>query len=114
MVASADRAFDLTITEAYFESARDWLLEVEEHMPDIFIEMSGKSDDSHLKQLHWFAWSLYAKNSQPIKRSTLLQFLSTQVPSWAVEKMLDLAERSDLIQRQAGTDLFVPRPKGLK
>lgn len=114
MVASVDRGNDLRIEVSDFEQARDFLLEVETLMPDVFMEMSGRSDEHVLKQLHWYSWNLYAKTRTPISRALLLQYLSTMVPSYQVQPILELAERSDLLEREAGSDQFIPRPKGLR
>ena len=115
MVASVDRGDSMEITFEDFEFARDTLLEVEQTMPDIFMEMSAKSDDHHLKQLQNYCWRVYlATNKTPVEESFLLKFLGTQVPTWQVDKLLDLAERSDLIARVAGTKTYIPRPRGIK
>lgn len=112
MVSAASRGNELLITMADFERALAWLMEAEETMPDVFRNMTQKSDTQTLQELHFFCWSLYSKgNKQPIHEQKLVNFLSTKVPTDRIEKILDIADRAGIVKRQAGTTLWVPATK---
>ena len=91
--------------------AKDWLLGAEQVMPDIFREMSGKSDLLVLQELHFFMWQAYAKNKKPLHEGMLIHFLTGKVPSEKINRILEIAERSNMMTRHAGTKTYTPTPK---
>lgn len=100
-----------TISVSDVHRARMWLLGAEALMPDIFRDMVGKSDGQVIQELHLFLWKLWAKDRKPIHEARLFDFLRSRVPSEKVQKIIEIAERSDIIVRQAGSSLYTPRPK---
>jgi DNA polymerase III delta prime subunit len=91
--------------------ARDWLLHAESLMPDIFRGMVYKTDVQVIKEMHYFMWQKYATKREAIHEATLLSFLSAHgVGSEKVLRVLEVAERSGVIQREAGSKLYKPRP----
>jgi hypothetical protein len=111
MVASMSRSDELVITMEDLQRARDWLLHVEQVMPDLFLEMNNRNDSQVLQELHYYMWRVYMKENKPIHRARLLSFLQTKVPIDKVPRMLDGAEASGMIQRNAGYDTYIPRSK---
>lgn len=94
------------------ERAMAWLLEAEDLMPDIFRAMTGKSDHVIIEELHYHLTTLYTvAGKAPIHESRLWDFLKSRVPSERVERIMKTAEMADVIRRQAGTELYIPRPK---
>lgn len=91
--------------------AMDWLLTAERGMPDIFRQMTGRSDQQILQELHFHMFHLYEKEKKPIHQSRLLHFLSAHTTSDKVFKILEMAEKSKMLLRVPGTELFNPRPK---
>ncbi len=92
--------------------AIEWLLAAEVHIPDVFRAMIGKSDHQVIEELYYYLLSLWRTAGQsPIHESRLFSFLSQRVPSDKVHKLLEVAERSNVIARMAGTDTYIPRPK---
>lgn len=112
MASAASRTQKLTVDQIDVERARTWLLTAERYMPDVFREMSQKSDAQVIQEMHYFMWAMWAKDRKPIHESMLFHFLSTRVPSEKVSKILEIAERSNIISRAAGTQQYVPRPLG--
>lgn len=96
-----------------FDRARNWLLDAELHMPDIFREMVNKSDIRIIEELHFFAWQLYAKDKKPIHEARLIHFLQNRVPSEKIERMLDLCVKANIFDKipQGQGSLYRPRPK---
>lgn len=116
MVSAIARDDELCITLADVNRARDWLLEAEERMPDVFRDMAGKSDKQVIDDLYQYIWRLTAAtrdekgNLKPIHVTRLIQFLQTRVPSEKVMRIIELCVRSEMLQI-AGKDLYLP---GLK
>jgi hypothetical protein len=95
-----------------FHRARTWLLDVEKTMPDIFREMVGKSDVQVIDELHFYTWQIWIKEKKAVHVSRLIHFLQHRVPSDKVLRIIDIANKANIIQRLAGTeDQYVPRPK---
>lgn len=98
MVSAASRRNGLVITPFDFERARVWLLAAEAAMPDVFREMTQKSDTYVLQELVYTLFRMYAAaGRRPVHKSRLLAFLSERAPSEKVAKLLDLAEQSGLM-----------------
>lgn len=113
IIASMSRGNDLKITLLDLSRARDWLLEVEVSMPDIFREMVGKSDAQVLTELNQFMWQMFAlKKREPLHESLLVHFLQTRLPSERIDRVLQIAERAGHMAKMAGTtNMYIPRPK---
>jgi len=108
-ISSVSRSSDLLIKEEDFLRAQQWLLEVEDKMPDIFREMNGKSDKQVIDDLHSYLWRLYVRDKKPIHISRIVKFLQDKIPAEKVMRVLDLCQRSHTIERVAGTeDMFLP------
>lgn len=91
--------------------ALEWLVEAEHTMPDIFKAMEGRSDRDVLDELYIHVSGLFVGSHKPVQEARLVAFLATRTTSDKVMKVIEIAERSNMIVRTAGTDLFVPRPR---
>lgn len=111
MVAAISSTGKLVIRPEDFARGRDWLLQAESLMPDVFREMVQKSDASVIQELHLYVWQLWSKDKKPVHSSRIYHFLSTRVPSEKIGRVVDLAERSHILRRQAATDTYLPTPK---
>ena len=111
MIAAVSRSCALEITLHDLTRARDWLLHAEELMPDVFREMTQKSDAQVIQELHFFLWRLWVKEKKGIHESRLIHFLHNRVPSEKILRVIEMAERSNIISRAAGTSTYVPRAK---
>lgn len=113
MISSLSRNNSLQITMEDFTRARDWLLQAEIYMPDIFREMAGRSDAQVIHELHFFMFTLWSKSGhKPIHDTAIWNFLKTQLPSERISRVIETALRSNVIARVAGTtDFYIPRPK---
>lgn len=109
MVSAVSRSNDMCIEVIDVQRAQEWLLAVEERMPDIFREMAGQSDKAVIDDLHDFMWQAYARERKPIHESLVMRFLSGKVPAEKVMRVLDLAERSGVVQKATeGVMLWKP------
>lgn len=109
MVACASRSRSLHITLGDFQRAQTWLLDAEATMPNIFREMSQKSDAAVIQDLHFFMWGEYNKTKKHLHESLLIHYLSSKVSSEKISKILEIAERANYIQR-FGQNLYIPLP----
>jgi len=108
MISAVSRAHSLTVEACDVSRALSWLLEAEVTMPDVFRSMTGRSDNQVMQELHWAMWKRYAKDKKPIHIQWVFSFLKVHVPSEKVEKVAHIAERSGLMIRQPGTEMFIP------
>lgn len=115
MVAAASRqctnmnGLDLALED--FQRAQDWLLEAEVVMPDIFRSMSQKSDMEVMQELHNYVWAEYTRTKKAVHSTAITHFLATKIAAEKVPKVFALAEKSSMIERMAGTELWSPRHK---
>lgn len=99
MISSVSRSSDLQVELVDLTRAQDWLLEAEDKMPDIFRDMAGKSDKQVIDDLHDYMWRLFVRDKKPIHESRIVGFLQGKVPAEKVLRVLDLCERSRVIER---------------
>jgi hypothetical protein len=109
IISAVSRGSD-TVDVIDFNRARDWLLEVEQVMPDIFREMVQRSDAQVMDEMHLFAWREWAKDRRPISEMRLINFLKTRATSEKIPRILDMAVRSGMFESH-GAGLYTPRPK---
>jgi hypothetical protein len=94
------------------DRAIEWLVEVETFMPDIFRSMVGQSDHEVIDELYNHVVNMYSMSKRsPINERHLVMFLVRRVPSEKIPRILEAAERSNMIARVGGTDTYVPREK---
>lgn len=111
MIAAISRTGCPLVHFEDFARARDWLLHVEHLMPDIFREMVHKSDSEVIYELHHYMWHLWAKEKKLIHERSLIYFLQNRVPVEKIQRIIDAAERSHMIEREPGTNLYRPKPR---
>lgn len=99
MVSSASRGSDLIIRLEDFQRVQEWLITLEETIPDIFREMSGKSDKVVLDDLHGFIWRMFARTKVGVHETHLHRFLSQRIPSEKIITIMKIAESTGLIIR---------------
>ncbi len=109
MIASAARSDSMQIEMEDYQRAQSWLLQIEALMPDIFRDMNGRSDTDVLEELHFFMWRKYCVDKKPIHEATLYHFLGTKVPSEKIPRIIEVAERMNMMHRSAGSLLWTPR-----
>jgi hypothetical protein len=110
MVAAVSRQGKPTIEVEDVRTALAWLLQAEEVMPDIFRDMTQKSDSQVMQEMHFFMWKLWVKDKQPIHESRVIHFLSTRLPADKIGKVVEMAEKANIITRSAGSTAWIPRP----
>lgn len=100
MIASADRSNDLRIEVTDFQQALAWMVEAEEAMPNIFLEMVGKSDSQTLAELYQYVkglWDFPSTKGQPLRRGLLVNFLKNKVPAREIDKIIEVALEAEIL-----------------
>lgn len=112
MISSVSRSNDLVIYADDIERARNWLLEAEAVMPEVFKEMSGNSDGQLIQDLHWYVWELWSKGEKKgfIHRARIETFLSARTPAYNVENIVKVCIRAGVLIDK-GNDLYLPGTK---
>ncbi len=110
MISAASRSNELRVTSIDVDRAIAWLVQAESLMPDIFREMVGKSDGEVIRELHFFMWRIYTREKKALHESRLINFLKDRVPHEKILRIIEIAERANIISRGAGTALYVPKP----
>lgn len=100
-----------TISLLDFTRARDWLLDVEKNMPDIFRAMVQKSDQQVIDELHFFCWQRFVQTKKPLHESTLIHFLHNRVMSEKIPRILEICVRANIFDREVDSNTFIPRIK---
>jgi hypothetical protein len=103
MVSAISRSIhegvELIIRLEDVERAREWLLEAEGKMPDVFREMKLKSDVETIKELHFACWQKFTNSKQQMIHSEFLySFLSDRAPSEKIERIIDTAVKSGYLE----------------
>lgn len=112
IVSAVARTSGLVIEPLDIDRALAWLFEAEAVMPDIFREMIGRSDSQVLEEMHLHLFALWARDRKPFHTSAMANFLAFRVPSEKVPRIIEVAEKANMIARVAGTgDQWMPRPK---
>ena len=111
MISAASRGKMLLVTEFDFERAKAWLIQAEYYMPDVFKEMVHQSDGQVIMDLHFFMWQLWVKDKKPLHEARLINFLSNRVPTDRIIRVIEIAQRSNIINHLAGSMMYSPNPK---
>jgi len=116
MIAAAARTGTLHVTVDDYEKAKNWLLEAEVTMPDIFRSMGMRSDQQVLTDLHYYLYSKWASlaldKRKPLTDQDLYEYLTTRVPSDKIQRIIETAEKTGYIKRATYPGEWIPQPKG--
>lgn len=114
-IASISESNEMIITLPHFEQARDWLVEAELYMPEVFKAMRTGGDAAAIRELYHFAIQHYARTSKPLPESFLIEFLQEKIPAHSVPKVIDLMVRADLLEAQfnpaISRNMYIPKAK---
>lgn len=110
MISAISRTDDLAIKKEDVDRAFGWLFHAEKLMPDVFRDMTLKSDAQIMEELHHFLWQQFSRGQNPIHESKAIFFLQQRVPAEKVERVLGIAVKSGMLQRHDGAagPMYVP------
>lgn len=114
MISNVSRNSSMMIELEDVERARSWLLEAETTMPEIFKDMSGKSDRDVIQDLHGYVWQLYMlpgadglPAKKPIHLSRLHAFLQNRTPAYNIPHLIKTCVAGGVL-KEYNIDLFIP------
>lgn len=114
MISSASRGDSMIVTVEDFERAKDWLIQAEVVMPDIFRAMGQKSDSQIIADLHFHIYRIWSsvalEKRKPVPEKEIYNFLHTRVPSEKIVRLIDVAEKSGYIRKGMYPGEWIPNP----
>lgn len=100
-VACISYSNDLTITVEHIQQAMDWLFDLEAHIPEIFKAMSNGGEAKVMDEAWHMLYQFKIRYNKGAPASLLIKFVSQRVPSHAVERIIDLMQKADMIRAVA-------------
>lgn len=89
---------NLVIEVEHIQLAMNWLFDLEAHIPEIFKAMNSGGEGKVMEETWHMLFQFYARYKKGAPRSLLIKFISQRVPSHAVERIIDLMEKADMIR----------------
>lgn len=112
MVSAVSRSYELKVLVEDVERARDWLLDAERVMPDIFRAMGQRSDQQVLADLHLYLYRMWSsvaiEKRKPLTTKNIYEFLHSRVTSEKIPRLLEVAEKLGYIVRGRYPDEWTP------
>jgi hypothetical protein len=115
MVASVADSESYEITFDHYQTALDWLIEVEHYIPDIFKSMATGGDMKAMEDTWYFVYKMYLKDNDPIPEAKVFRFLQERVPAHAVENIMTIMVKSGLLKEKQVNKIgrcFIPMERG--
>lgn len=100
-VASVSRSSELVINLQDAERARDWLLDMEATLPELFRNMEAGGDQKILETLWNHCWSYFLRNQKPIPQSYIMRWLNHRVETNRAPWMLEALVNGGYLKRIA-------------
>ena len=97
-VACVATGNNLVIEVEHIQMAMNWLFDLEAHIPEIFKAMSNGGEAKVMEETWHMLFQFYARYKKGAPRSLLIKFIAQRVPSHAVERIIDLMEKADMIR----------------
>jgi hypothetical protein len=112
MVSAVSRSYELKVLVEDVERARDWLLDAERVMPDIFRAMGQRSDQQVLADLHLYLYRMWSsvaiEKRKPLTTKNIYEFLHSRVTSEKIPRLLEVAEKLGYMVRGRYPDEWTP------
>jgi len=99
MVASMSRSNEKIIQPEDYHRALDWLIEVEQFMPDIFKAVATGGTGKIMEDAWYFVFTMYAKSQKPVLEHKLIQFLQERVPVHYIKQTIQMMEEGKMLER---------------
>lgn len=101
MVAAASAGSHPRITKEHIMRALDWMVEAEFYMADIFKSMTSGGDGQLIEDTWHHLYTLYMKGGkEPIGQHRLVHFLQERTPAHNIVRVLEIMERSKMIEKR--------------
>ena len=97
-VACVNEGNELVIKLEHVQRALDWLIDAETAIPDIFKAMYSGGDGKVMDEAWHMLFQYKARYNKGAPRTLLIEFLSRRVPSYNVERLIDLMEKAGMLR----------------
>jgi|SRR5579864_5964866 len=112
MISAVSAGHGLTVTLEDFLRGRQWLLDAEVLMPDVFRAMAQKSDTQLLQDAHYFFLTKFGKvareKRQPIKDRELWDWFSSRAPHEKIQGLITAMEKTGRLRRGGFSGDWIP------
>ena len=110
MVSCVSNSDTLEITLDHVNTALEWLLEVENHMADIFKAMASGGDAKVMEDAHYYLYQIWLKDkTKSIPESTIIRYLQERVPAMHVPLIFKVMVGAGILIKQI--DGYKPKPR---
>jgi len=114
MISAVAAGRDLLVTKDDVERAKQWLLQAEATMPDIFRAMVQKSDTQVISDLHYHFYTIWGSQPRekrtPITEEQIYKYLKDRVESHKIKSLIETAERSGVLRKTKFPNEWLPAP----
>lgn len=100
MIACVSAGEALTVTLDNFHTALDWLLEMENVLPDIFKAMVVGGDSRAMEECWYQVGLWHQKDSRPIAEARIVAFLAERIPAHNISRVMEVMERVGMLKKE--------------
>lgn len=95
----------LTVSEAHVHLAKQYMIEAEGYMPEIFKEMTNGGHKNNMDEAFYFICRLYnAGGRKPVPEHKIIQMLSAKVPAMQIPHILNTMLAAKMIKEASDSD----------
>ena len=98
MIACVADSTSREVSLDHFQTALDWLVEMEHYIPDIFKAMTTGGDMKAIEECWYFAYKLFMQKNAPIPEAKIVRFLQERVPAHAIDNIVAIMVRSGMLK----------------
>lgn len=98
MIATVSAGEDYVISLEHYQTAMDWLIELEHYIPDIFKSMQSGGDSKAIEDTWYFVMKLYSASNKPIEERKLVQFLQQRVPAHSIDYIIGIMVKAGMLK----------------
>ncbi len=99
ILSAVDRGGDYVLTNADYDQAFEWLIEVESQIPEIFKAGNTGGDSQIVNDLHHYVSERYIKTREPVPAYILNNFLLGRTQAMKIEALLTAAVSGGWLKR---------------
>lgn len=110
MVSSVNKNNEMKVTAENFEEAKNWLLEAEDRIPEIFVGIATTEEARAIEDLVFIVKKHYERTKKPVGEHILVDFLKDRVPIYTINKILEVLTRTRKFRMElvSGVPAYVP------
>lgn len=116
MLYSVSRSSELIVRMEDFQAARQFFLDTEMRMPDVFKAMRYNSDSGIIEEAYNFIWQQFTVRGNGVPEHIIIRFISERTPSYNVMKIFEIMRITNTITManiagEGGKPTWKPTPR---